>query len=196
MSDLVDSARPRDLSDPRVIRALAHPLRMSLLELLTVEGPRTATEAARQLGDSPSNCSFHLRQLEKYGYVEDSGEGTGRRRMWRVRFIGTAFRDLGAEDTTATAAEELGELWLRRQLDRWREARRNLRRYPREWQEVTSTSETVWWVTIEEQQQLEREISSLVARYRSRLKNPASRPEGAKPMEFVALSFPYWPPNE
>jgi DNA-binding transcriptional ArsR family regulator len=73
------------ISDPTAIRALAHPLRLDLLELLAVIGPATAARCGRALGVPQANCSFHLRQLAKYGFVEDAGPGSDRReRQWRV----------------------------------------------------------------------------------------------------------------
>jgi DNA-binding transcriptional ArsR family regulator len=73
------------ISDPKAIRALAHPLRLDLLELLVAISPATAARCGRVLGVPQANCSFHLRQLAKYGFVEDAGPGSDRReRQWRV----------------------------------------------------------------------------------------------------------------
>ncbi len=74
-----------ELSDPRAIRALAHPLRLDLLHLLGALGAATAAECGRALGASQANCSFHLRQLAGYGYVEEAEPGRDRReRRWRL----------------------------------------------------------------------------------------------------------------
>ena len=67
-----------NLTDPRAIRALAHPLRWALLEALGQAGTLTATQASEMLGESPANCAFHLRTLAKYGFVEEAGGGRGR----------------------------------------------------------------------------------------------------------------------
>ena len=73
-------------TDLQTIRALTHPLRLDLLELLTAHGPATAAECGRALGVPQANCSFHLRQLAKYGYVEEATADGGdrRERRWRV----------------------------------------------------------------------------------------------------------------
>jgi DNA-binding transcriptional ArsR family regulator len=87
-----------EISDPKAIRALAHPVRLDLLEVLTAIGPATAARCGRVLGLPQANCSFHLRQLAKYGFVEDAGSGEDKReRQWRVpdprlRFTGPASR--------------------------------------------------------------------------------------------------------
>ncbi|NUR73894.1 MAG: helix-turn-helix transcriptional regulator [Hamadaea sp.] len=73
------------VTDPQAIRALAHPLRLDLLELLGTISPATAAQCGRILGVPQANCSFHLRQLAKYGFVEDAGPGEDRReRQWRI----------------------------------------------------------------------------------------------------------------
>jgi len=72
-------------ADPRAIRALTHPLRLDLMELLAANGPATAAACGRALGVPQANCSFHLRQLAKYGYVEEADPGADRReRRWQV----------------------------------------------------------------------------------------------------------------
>ena len=97
----------RELTDPRTMRALAHPVRLALLEALIHHGQLTATEAAEHVGESPSNCSFHLRQLAKYGFVEEAEGGAGRRRPWRAVTIGTRFTDVHEDTETALAAGAL-----------------------------------------------------------------------------------------
>src|SRR5579862_8518083 len=73
------------ISDPKAIRALAHPLRLDLLELLSATGPATAAHCGRVLGQSQASCSFHLRQLAKYGFVEEAVPGKDKReRRWQV----------------------------------------------------------------------------------------------------------------
>jgi predicted ArsR family transcriptional regulator len=72
-------------ADPRAMRALTHPLRLDLMELLAANGPATAAACGRALGVRQANCSFHLRQLAKYGYAEETDQGPDRReRRWRV----------------------------------------------------------------------------------------------------------------
>jgi DNA-binding transcriptional ArsR family regulator len=74
-----------EISDPKAIRALAYPLRLDLLQVLGSGGPATAAQCGRVLGVSQASCSFHLRQLAKYGFVEDAAPGRDRReRQWRV----------------------------------------------------------------------------------------------------------------
>ena len=101
-----EHAGPRErtvarLTDPRALRAYAHPVRMALVGLLRTEGPLTATRAAELLGESSGTCSFHLRQLAKYGLVEEAGGGTGREKPWRATATST---DWDADGTPEGAA--------------------------------------------------------------------------------------------
>lgn len=80
---------PRELvriSDPQAIRALAHEARLAVLEeLFSAQTTRTATELAARCGLTPSAMSYHLRALEKYGFVERAAsEGDGRERRWKA----------------------------------------------------------------------------------------------------------------
>lgn len=75
-------AAPRAESDPARIRALAHPLRLRLLDLLDAEGDLTATQCAARTGESVASCSFHLHTLARHGYVE-AAPPRGRERPWR-----------------------------------------------------------------------------------------------------------------
>lgn len=71
------------ISDPLAIRALAHPTRLALLEILAGEGQATATRCAELSGQSVASCSFHLRSLAKHGFIE-AVPGVGRERPWRL----------------------------------------------------------------------------------------------------------------
>ncbi|TFV65361.1 UNVERIFIED_ORG: MarR family transcriptional regulator [Bacillus sp. AZ43] len=71
--------------DIRALKALAHPLRMSLLAALRADGPSTASRLAERLGESSGATSYHLRQLAGFGFVEEvPDEGNGRERWWRA----------------------------------------------------------------------------------------------------------------
>jgi DNA-binding transcriptional ArsR family regulator len=103
------------ISDPKAIRALAHPLRLDLLQLLGGGGPATAAECGRLLGASQASCSFHLRQLAKYGFVEDAGPGHDRReRRWRVPDARLRVRI--AADHDSAVRQELERLVVEREM--------------------------------------------------------------------------------
>ena len=104
-----------EISDPRAIRALAHPLRLDLLELLGAGGPATAAQCGRVLGVSQASCSFHLRQLAKYGFVQDAGPGRDRReRQWRITNRRLSVRSGTGGDVAVW--QEIGKLVVQREM--------------------------------------------------------------------------------
>ncbi|WP_338315426.1 helix-turn-helix domain-containing protein [Streptomyces bohaiensis] len=167
------------------MRALSHPVRLALIEALTLHGALTATQAGRLIDATPTTCSFHLRQLAKYGFVEEAGHMPGRSRPWRITQLGWLVEgsapgdsEIGSEHTVA--ARHLGDLTLERQLARHRAQDHGPKR-----------SHTVWWVTPSEADELHRQIDELVMRYRERLQDPATRPAASEAVEVVILTHPF-----
>ena len=80
--------RRLQITDSKVLAALAHPLRVALLYQLNALGSRTASQCAQALGETPANCSYHLRQLAKVGLVTREESGNGRERPWRSVYTG------------------------------------------------------------------------------------------------------------
>ncbi|MFG2196234.1 ArsR/SmtB family transcription factor [Streptomyces sp. NPDC048639] len=71
--------------DARSLRGLAHPLRMDILEALTLDGPATSTRLAERLGENTGTVSWHLRHLAQHGFIEEERDrGTKRERWWRA----------------------------------------------------------------------------------------------------------------
>ena len=101
--------RRATISEPEAMAALTHPVRLDLLTHLMAGGPATASQCARAVGDTPSNCSYHLRVLAKHGLVEPEESGDGRERPWKA--LVTGFSVEGARDEpgspTARGAEAL-----------------------------------------------------------------------------------------
>jgi len=96
------------------MRALAHPMRVALLEALSREGSLTATQAGDLLGESPANCSFHLRTLAEHGFVEEAPGGSGRQRPWRRVGLRTSFRLDNEEAAAVVAAQTLSRQFAHR----------------------------------------------------------------------------------
>lgn len=97
-----------ELTDPKAMRALAHPTRLSIFHTL-VDGPTTATRCAEAVGESPSSCSYHLRMLAEQGFVEEIESSDGRERLWRLVRRGWTARALsGDSEEFAAASRSLG----------------------------------------------------------------------------------------
>ena len=183
----------RHVSDAQTMRALAHPVRAALLEVLGLEGPMTATEAGERIGESPTTCSFHLRQLAKYGFVEEAGGGKGRARPWRMTSIGTRM-SAGEDSESELALVAVTNLLRERSFGRYRTWLESRGAYPRPWREASEESQYVLYVTAEELQALSEELYGFLApRYRDRLTDPSKRPSGAVAVEMLVLSYPIQP---
>src|SRR4051812_26397144 len=97
------------LTDARSLLAYAHPLRLRLIGLLRGEGPMTATQAASRLGDTVPNCSFHLRQLAKYGLAERAPAADGRERPWQATAQYTSWAADSDDPGVQAAADQLND---------------------------------------------------------------------------------------
>jgi predicted transcriptional regulator len=178
------------LTDPRALRAYAHPVRMALVGLLRTEGPLTATRAAELLGESSGTCSFHLRQLAKYGLVEEAGGGTGREKPWRATTMTTSWSSVADTPEQAAATGLLQTVIAERyheRLMRWLAASPD---EPPEWQEAAWLGDQYLYVTADELSELGRQVEELVDRYVERQVKPELRPPGARRVSCLNIGFP------
>jgi hypothetical protein len=186
----VTYSEPRTLTDPKTLRALTHPVRLALLEVLTLEGPLTATAAGELIGESSTTCSFHFRQLAKYGFVEEAGHGPGRQRPWKLVHIGMSFSDVTDDPEMSIAAKSLEKMMIDRafaRLENFIDTRSN---YPSLWHENAGFYESILHLTVEELKAVEEEFASIFLRFRDRLADPSLRPSDSLPVEFLLFGFP------
>ena len=178
------------LTDPRALRAYAHPVRMALVGLLRTEGPLTATRAAEILGESSGTCSFHLRQLAKYGLVEEAGGGTGREKPWRATALFTEVPATADSPEGAAAVGLFYSVMAERYFDRlmhWLEVRGQ---EPQEWQEAAILGDRILFLTSDELASLGARVDELLDAYTERLTEPQLRPEGSRQVTYVRFAFP------
>ena len=180
----------RELRDPRVMRALTHPVRLELLRVLGLEGPLTATQAGELIGEPPNTCSFHFRQLAKYGFVEEAGPAPGRSRPWRLVTTRMHFTHLHADPDTAMAASELESMMVDTYLSRLATFYATRSALPRQWQEVTGGSQATLHLTPAELRQVDQEIMAVLDRYSDRIADPGRRPAESQPIEVLLFAFP------
>lgn len=172
------------------MRAVAHPTRLALLEALAQREPLTATEAAEMVGESPTNCAFHLRTLAKYGFVEEAGDPPGRRRPWRLKHIGFSFDETSGDAETSHASEALARLLWETWLNRVGMVNARRSQFPEAWRQVTNGSENLAYMTPDEARQLNTDLLQVFGRYRDRLEDPSRRPAGSLPVELLLFSYP------
>ncbi len=187
----VEGPSYRRLSDPRELQALAHPVRLGIMELLTVSGPLTATELADRLDETPANCSWHLRKLAEHHFVEEAGGGIGRQRPWQVRAVGLAWDDADASPSEVRAGRALEQMLLERQVTRFHAARAQLHDdSDEEWAGAATATQSASWLTVDELDELNTEVRTVLERYADRLTDPSRRPAGSRLCEFVAWGAP------
>lgn len=69
---------------PDQLKALGHPLRLRVLELLADLKPLTNRELAGELGIDPGHLHFHVRMLLRAGLIEPAEGGHGRQKPYRA----------------------------------------------------------------------------------------------------------------
>ena len=155
--------------DARAVKVLAHPLRSRVLSRLRTAGPATATDLAAALSTNTGATSYHLRKLESVGLVADTGEGEGKRRLWRAAtdfhsWTNSAFRN---DEDAATALSWLQRDYVRQfaeRADRWLDAATD---WPAEWVDVLGLNDTFVTVTPDQMGELQQRMNALLAEFRT-----------------------------
>jgi len=178
--------RTTRLDDPRALRAYAHPTRMALVALLRAHGPMTATDAAPHVGESPSSCSFHLRQLARYGLVEPAPGGRGRQRPWQATAMLSTWDD--AADPAGREALDLAVATGYQQLmARWIRGRGE---EPPVWQDAAAFGDVLVHLTADELATVTAGMRAVVEPYLERLDDPTQRPADARPVTVLQVAIP------
>jgi DNA-binding transcriptional ArsR family regulator len=159
----------RDISDARLLRAMTHPLRIRLIGTLRMDGPATASELARRLGESSGATSYHLRILAKYGFIEDDPErNRGRERWWRAADEGFEW-SLDTDDAGVIEADRaLGRrlsVEYQRWVQRWYS---ELPGWDRPWRAAATGSDRWYELTPDELRALNDEVLAVLDRYGDR----------------------------
>lgn len=154
--------------DAQALRVLAHPMRSRLLSALRLGGPATATALAASLSTNSGATSYHLRRLESVGLVTDTGEGEGRRRLWRASTESHAWEpsDFAGDEDAETALGWLVRDYLRQHVERFERWLDVQESWPMRWRDAAGMSDGFVRVTPEQLASLNAELEEVVARYR------------------------------
>lgn len=176
-------------SDALRLRALAHPLRWKMLDLLSGEGSATATRCAEVLGESVASCSYHLGILGKYGYIEHVPGTTGREKPWRpaAKRLIFARTDLAPEEERAL--EAAAGAFLELQFGQIKDQLRRVSLEPPEWAQAGGMSAGSLYVTASELGELKEELNALLLRYQDRDDDPGLRPPAARRARIFFSAF-------
>jgi DNA-binding transcriptional ArsR family regulator len=176
-----------EISDPKAIRALAHPLRLDVLQFLGASGPATAAQCARVLGVSQASCSFHLRQLAKYGFAEDAGPGRDRReRLWRATSTRLSIRD-GAGDKAVR--QRLEQLVVERDVQAILDYLRRPDGASPEWRRKAGIVTAMAVLSPDEAADLKEKWLALLMPYTARTDGRQPRP-GQRPVRYFMSAIP------
>jgi DNA-binding transcriptional ArsR family regulator len=182
----MDEIRP-NLTDPAVLDALSHPVRLDVLGYLMSSGPATASECARAVGDTPSNCSYHLRVLAGHRLVVAEESRDGRMKPWRATITGfsTDVSD-GSADRAGVDTMLEASLQLDHQLAR--EHLRTRSTLPSEWSNVDVYATYGLLVTPAELAALVERMDAIIRPFLAATRTHA--PNGAKHAHLSLTAFP------
>jgi DNA-binding transcriptional ArsR family regulator len=178
-----------EITDPQALRALAHPVRLAILDRLQKDGPATATQLSEHVGASPSVVSWHLRHLAGFGLVKDWDGATNKReRWWQAAHRGIRF-DLSDTAEGQAAARQLHSAFLAQYAalpQRWMET--DEPRLDATWRRLSGMANTRIVVTAAELRALNDEIDKIIAPYvRRKEKRP---PKGARGVRLLRYILP------
>jgi DNA-binding transcriptional ArsR family regulator len=159
-----------NVTDIESLRAVAHPIRSKMLAMLRYEGPATASELGRRLGESSGSASYHLRQLARYGFIEEDAEQPNRRdKRWRAasRFTSWSRADMSSDPE----GREINDALERRQMlgaveafQRWFATRDGL---DARWVDAGGLFDDLLRLTPSQTLRLDNELMAVFARYRT-----------------------------
>src|SRR4051794_34315973 len=184
-----DALPPRTVLGAEALAALAVPARLALLNHLLSAGPCTASECAPVVGESPSNCSWHLRALEKVGLVERAPVAAGRdarTRPWQATAVG--YRP-GAEEGPAdrVVRTALSGLVAEHADDLYRRYLARHDALPAEWTEAAGDYEYGLQLTPDELTALLEKLDALIRPYTRPIR--ADAPEGSEVVQVSLRAF-------
>ncbi len=179
-----------EITDPKAMRALAHPVRLAILIQLQRHGPATATQLSPEVGASPSVASWHLRHLESFGLVADWDGGSDKRQRW-WQATAHGFRYGPPDDDESQAAYRLLSAELRRraehEMQRWFADVEP--RLDNHWRALSGGANTSVPLTHDELAEIERTIDELLGRY-VRRRDAGEVPPEARSVRFLRYTMP------
>jgi DNA-binding transcriptional ArsR family regulator len=178
-----------ELTDPGALRAIANPTRLQILSRLRMQGPATATECSEGVSESPSSCSYHLRQLARFGFVELAEGSDGRERRWRARGFGMRWASTGSAQYVA-AAQVLRQVVLDADLQQLFDWLDREHAEPDQWREAAMFGDSTIAVTPAELRELDERIEALIEPYFARVRDGQATPEDARQVQVFYFGVP------
>ena len=169
--------------DAGALKALAHPLRVRIYDLLSERGPQTASSLAALIGETSGATSYHLRALASHDLIREvEGRGTARERWWE-RPKGRI--NLPGPDETMSPANRAAAQIVTAEFFRLRHQtlmdylNRPSAEQPEEWRDAGLVMTTMLDLTSEQMAEVTAQMSALVdtliERYRGQEGAPGTR---------------------
>ncbi|MFE9190259.1 ArsR/SmtB family transcription factor [Micromonospora sp. NPDC007208] len=179
-----------EITEPQALRALAHPVRLAILDRLQRHGPSTATGLSPHVGATPSVVSWHLRHLATFGLVVDAeGTASKRERWWQAAARGFRFALPDDAEGQAAGRQLRGEMFARAAEAPQQWLLHDEPRLDAQWRGVAGVADTRFVATPEELHQLEAAIEELLAPYVRRKEDDAS-PADARIVRMLRYLLP------
>ncbi|MBQ1034452.1 helix-turn-helix transcriptional regulator [Micromonospora sp. C97] len=179
-----------EITEPQALRALAHPVRLAILDRLQRHGPATATGLSPHVGATPSVVSWHLRHLATFGLVVDAeGTASKRERWWQAAARGFRFELPDDAEGQAAGRQLRGEMFARAAEAPQQWLLHDEPRLDAQWRGVAGVADTRFVATPEELQQLEAAIEELLAPY-VRRKDDDTSPTDARTVRMLRYLLP------
>jgi hypothetical protein len=173
----------------RALRALAHPLRWKLIDLVGREETATATRCAEELGESVASCSYHLNILAKYGFIEQAPGGPGREKPWRLTSFTQNLSGAGLGVEGRVAAQAASEVFLDHELSRMKERLRRHDLEPPQWRDAVAFGGVTTALTADELRDVTSALNEIAQRYADRATDRDKIPPDAREVRiFYATS--------
>lgn len=187
--------RRRLLNDPHALRALAHPLRLKLQSIVGRADRITTADAARELGISHGLAFHHLRQLAKYGFVEQVAGADNRERPWRRVTTSTDIEGIEEQPEGSEALAVFEQVVAERALEDlvgWQERRAS---WSSTWRRCSGAGSSTVYLTEAELAELVDAFEKLLMGYIDErpIDDVDSRPAGSKAVTFTFIVTPQEP---
>lgn len=178
--------------DATALKALAHPERLRMLGLLRLEGPATATSLAQKLNLNTGSTSYHLRQLQRHGFIEPAEDlGNKRDRWWRAAHESTTY-DLAEQSgenldnglAMGQSIVSLHSAWMQQALDNYRDQ-------PTAWKKASTANDYTLSLTAKEAETLLKKLENLL--WEAKEQAPVHNPGDEERRQFSVLlhTFPF-----
>jgi Helix-turn-helix domain len=178
-----------DTSDPKALRALAHPVRWKLIDVIAGEGTATVTRCAEVLGESTATCSYHLGILAKYGYISRVPAGPGRDKPWQLASPDLNLSPPGRGAEADAASRAAAAAFLNHAMADLKESLVGPGARPGQDRAINKIMAVTRWLTAAEAQDMADELGAILDRYPGR-EDPAQRPPDACPTRILAAITP------